>query len=86
MSSDTQSLTESAAKLALGDAGGSGYNQFASARPARTEGTLVDAGVHGMKRSWDGFKLEMKFGECEDRLGLYTAVADLLLPSQALTR
>jgi hypothetical protein len=63
MSSDTQSLTESAARLSLGDAGGSGYNQYASTRPMRTEGTLVDAGVHGMKRSWDGFKLEMKFGE-----------------------
>lgn len=23
---------------------------------------MVDAGVHGMKRSWDGFKLDMRFG------------------------
>ena len=48
--------------LAEKDAGGSGYNQYASSRPDRLEGTTLDAGVHGMKRSWDGFKLEVKFG------------------------
>lgn len=63
MSSDTQSLTESAAKLALGDAGGSGYNSFASSKPLRTDGKLLDGGAHDLKRSWDGFKLEMKFGQ-----------------------
>lgn len=42
--------------------GGSGYNQFASNRPPQMDGTTLDAGVHGMKRSWDGFKLEIKFG------------------------
>lgn len=62
MSSDTNSLTESAARLVLGDNGGSGYNQFASTRPPQLDGSALDAGVHGMKRSWDGFKLEVKFG------------------------
>lgn len=61
------SLTESTARLSLadresGEGGGSGYNAYASSRPERLEGTALDAGVHGMKRSWDGFKLEVKFG------------------------
>jgi len=44
----------------------SGYNSFAKnstkQRGKREDGNLVDAGVHGMKRSWDGFKLDMRFG------------------------
>ena len=48
--------------MSIADVGGSGYNQYASSRPDRLEGTTLDAGVHGMKRSWDGFKLEVKFG------------------------
>ena len=64
VSSATSSLAESTARMSLAekDAGGSGYNQYASSRPDRLEGTTLDAGVHGMKRSWDGFKLEVKFG------------------------
>lgn len=56
------SLSDSTARMNLQDSGGSGYNAFASSRPERLEGTALDAGVHGMKRSWDGFKLEVKFG------------------------
>lgn len=68
---DAHSLSESAAQLSLADdasAGGSGYNTFL---PPRTEGSLMDAGVHGMKRSWDGFKLEMKFGEHDMSVSVY---------------
>lgn len=61
-SSDSNSLAESAARLSLNGASGSGYNQTASNRPAQLEGTALDAGVHGMKRSYDGFKLELSFG------------------------
>lgn len=63
-SGDGHSLSESTARMSLNDTGGSGYNQYASTRPPKLDGTALDAGVHGMKRSWDGFKLEMKFGEC----------------------
>lgn len=59
---DARSLTESMAQTSLAETtGGSGYNTYLA---PKTDGTLMDAGVHGMKRSWDGFKLEMKFGEC----------------------
>ena len=62
VSSASSSLAESTARMSIADVGGSGYNQYASSRPDRLEGTTLDAGVHGMKRSWDGFKLEVKFG------------------------
>lgn len=58
LSSDSNSLTDSIATLSVADNGGSGYNQFASVRPPKLDGTALDAGVHGMKRSWDGFKRE----------------------------
>lgn len=62
-SHDSASLTESAARLSLQDNGGSGYNQAASSmRPPNMDGTALDAGVHGLKRSFQGFKLETKFG------------------------
>lgn len=60
-SSDSNSLAESAARLSLNGGGGSGYNQYASSRPNQLEGTALDAGVHGMKRSFDGFKLDVGF-------------------------
>lgn len=62
LSSNSNSITDSVAKMSLADNGGSGYNQFASSRPPKLDGTVMDAGVHGLKRSWDGFKLEVKFG------------------------
>ncbi|KAL8293204.1 hypothetical protein RQP46_000898 [Phenoliferia psychrophenolica] len=63
MSNGSGSLDDSLRTLSVKDSGGgSGYNQFASTRPERLDGTVLDAGVHGMKRSWDGFKLEVKFG------------------------
>ncbi|KAM0753847.1 hypothetical protein T439DRAFT_377977 [Meredithblackwellia eburnea MCA 4105] len=63
ISNDSGSLTDSINTLSIQDnASGSGYNQFASTRPPKLDGSALDAGVHGMKRSWDGFKLEMKFG------------------------
>ncbi|SCZ96614.1 BZ3500_MvSof-1268-A1-R1_Chr4-4g07480 [Microbotryum saponariae] len=72
-SADARSLLGSTARLSLSssaegsvDPVGNGYNKYAlkeaSTRPPNMEGTALDAGVHGMKRSWDGFKLEMKFG------------------------
>ncbi|GAA5848217.1 hypothetical protein JCM8547_004447 [Rhodosporidiobolus lusitaniae] len=33
-----------------------------SMRPPKMDGSALDAGMHGMKRSFDGFKLDMKFG------------------------
>ncbi|GAA6022818.1 hypothetical protein JCM11491_006419 [Sporobolomyces phaffii] len=65
--SDTHSLTSSTARLSLGTSNPneSGYNKFARSdkqRGERKEGNVLDAGVHGMKRSWDGFKLDMRFG------------------------
>ncbi|GAA5910274.1 uncharacterized protein JCM6883_001137 [Sporobolomyces salmoneus] len=67
-SADAQSLTSSTARLSLGGTANpneSGYNKFARSekqRGDRQEGNVLDAGVHGMKRSWDGFKLDMRFG------------------------
>jgi hypothetical protein len=66
-SADAQSLTSSTARLSLGttNPNESGYNKFARSdkqRGDRNEGNVLDAGVHGMKRSWDGFKLDMRFG------------------------
>lgn len=68
-SSPNSSLAGRTARMSLADQdagideqGGSGYNQYASSRPPKLDGSALDAGVHGMKRSWDGFKLEMKFG------------------------
>lgn len=66
-SGDTHSLTSSTARLSLGttNPNESGYNKFARSdkqRGERKEGNVLDAGVHGMKRSWDGFKLDMRFG------------------------
>ena len=59
VSNDSNSLTESLTTLSVKDAGsGTGYNQFVSTRPPKLDGTALDAGVHGMKRSWDGFKRE----------------------------
>ncbi|GAA5932778.1 uncharacterized protein JCM15063_002200 [Sporobolomyces koalae] len=65
--SDTHSLTSSTARLSLGasNPNESGYNKYANSNKQggdRTEGNVLDAGVHGMKRSWDGFKLDMRFG------------------------
>ncbi|GAA5958112.1 hypothetical protein JCM3765_002817 [Sporobolomyces pararoseus] len=66
-SGDAHSLTSSTARLSLGttNPNESGYNKFARSdkqRGERKEGNVLDAGVHGMKRSWDGFKLDMRFG------------------------
>ncbi|GAA5894443.1 hypothetical protein JCM5296_005101 [Sporobolomyces johnsonii] len=67
-SSDANSLTDSTARMSLsstapgGGANESGYNKYASTRPPKLDGSALDAGVHGMKRSWDGFKLDMRFG------------------------
>jgi hypothetical protein len=64
--SDTHSLTSSTARLSLGttNPNESGYNKFARTDKQRGErgDNLLDSGVHGMKRSWDGFKLDMRFG------------------------
>lgn len=76
-SSDANSLTDSAAQLSIN--GGSGYNQYASSRPPKLDGTALDAGVHGMKRSWDGFKLEMKFGVSFTPLTLLVMDSDRML-------
>jgi len=68
LNSDSHSLSSSTARLSLNPSAGqneSGYNSFAKSskqRGKREDGNLVDAGVHGMKRSWDGFKLDMRFG------------------------
>ncbi|GAA5822777.1 hypothetical protein JCM11251_004377 [Rhodosporidiobolus azoricus] len=72
-SSDGASLAESTAQLSLGSGtingstNESGYNKAVKAghgglsiRPAQLDGSALDAGVHGMKRSWDGFKLDMR--------------------------
>lgn len=67
-SADANSLTSSTARLSLGattNPNESGYNKFARTdkqRGDRAEGNVLDAGVHGMKRSWDGFKLDVRFG------------------------
>ncbi|GAA5986727.1 hypothetical protein JCM11641_007754 [Rhodosporidiobolus odoratus] len=72
-SSDGHSLAESTAQLSLGGStvnGGteSGYTKAIKAghapsmRPPKMDGSALDAGVHGMKRSFDGFKLDVKFG------------------------
>ena len=64
-SSDANSVGDSLGRLSLTsttNAGESGYNKLGSMRPPRTDGSAVDAGVHGMKRQWDGFKLDMRFG------------------------
>lgn len=58
VSNDSNSLNDSIATLSVKDTGGSGYNEFTSTRPPKLDGTALDAGVHGMKRSWDGFKCE----------------------------
>ncbi|KAK4703252.1 N-alpha-acetyltransferase 35, NatC auxiliary subunit, partial [Phenoliferia sp. Uapishka_3] len=58
-SAGSKSLTDSLATLSVQDTGtGSGYNQYASLRPPQLDGTALEAGVHGMKRNWDGFKRE----------------------------
>ncbi|KAK4053828.1 hypothetical protein OIV83_001484 [Microbotryomycetes sp. JL201] len=81
--SDTDSLAYSAAKLTLGAEASnmnssSGYNSYAarklqkdemSIRQPKTDGTALQAGLHGTKRSMDAFKLEMKFGKCAHKLG-----------------
>ncbi|BGP37776.1 hypothetical protein JCM10449v2_001698 [Rhodotorula kratochvilovae] len=70
---DAPSFIESTAQLSLGGsgsgaAGESGYNKAARAakasamRPPKLDGTALDAGMHGLNRSWDGFKLDMRFG------------------------
>ncbi|GAA6047642.1 hypothetical protein JCM3770_001604 [Rhodotorula araucariae] len=70
---DAPSFIESTAQLSLGGsgsgaAGESGYNKAAKAarasatRPPKLDGTALDAGMHGLNRSWDGFKLDMRFG------------------------
>ncbi|BGP13749.1 hypothetical protein JCM10213v2_001687 [Rhodosporidiobolus nylandii] len=73
-SSDGVSLADSTAQMSLnsGTATGteSGYNKAVKAghgsaksmRPPKLDGSALDAGVHGMKRSFDGFKLDMRFG------------------------
>lgn len=64
-SSDANSVGDSLGGMSLTsttNAGESGYNKLGSMRPPRVEGSAVDAGVHGMKRQWDGFKLDMRFG------------------------
>ncbi|GAA6004696.1 hypothetical protein JCM10207_000985 [Rhodosporidiobolus poonsookiae] len=71
-SSDGHSLADSTAQLSLGSTIGganeSGYTKAiknghgSSIRPAKLDGSALDAGVHGMKRSFDGFKLDVKFG------------------------
>ncbi|KAM0792336.1 hypothetical protein ACM66B_005019 [Microbotryomycetes sp. NB124-2] len=74
--SDTDSLAHSAARLTLGAEASnmnssSGYNSYAarklakdelSIRQPKTDGTALQAGLHGTKRSMDAFKLEVKFG------------------------
>lgn len=66
------SLVGSTARLSLNDSAGaaneSGYNKavkaghVSSTRPPKLDGTALDAGMHGLTRSWDGFKLDMRFG------------------------
>jgi hypothetical protein len=83
---DAQSLSESTAMLSLGDntsAGGTGYNSYLA---PRNEASLMDAGVHGMKRSWDGFKLEVKFGEASEVDSRVHLLLTNLLIRQARTR
>ncbi|GAA5978422.1 hypothetical protein JCM10908_004348 [Rhodotorula pacifica] len=67
------SLVGSTARLSLNDTASnpneSGYNKavkaghaVSSTRPPKMDGTALDAGMHGLTRSWDGFKLDMRFG------------------------
>lgn len=67
------SLIGSTARLSLNDTASnpneSGYNKavkaghaVSSTRPPKMDGTALDAGMHGLTRSWDGFKLDMRFG------------------------
>lgn len=69
----TSSLVGSTARLSLNDSASnpneSGYNKAVKAghavpstRPPKLDGTALDAGMHGLTRSWDGFKLDMRFG------------------------
>ncbi|KAK4058817.1 hypothetical protein OIO90_000263 [Microbotryomycetes sp. JL221] len=75
--SDTDSLAQSAARMSLGAeaanmTSNSGYNTYVtrqqrerdekSIRQPKLDGTALQAGMHGTKRSMDAFKLEMKFG------------------------
>ncbi|GAA6062452.1 hypothetical protein JCM10212_005355 [Sporobolomyces blumeae] len=71
LSSTAKLSLNSPPTVATGGGGGgqnnneSGYNKYArdsKTRPPKMDGNMLDAGVHGMKRSWDGFKLDMRFG------------------------
>ncbi|KAI5478585.1 hypothetical protein MNV49_004844 [Pseudohyphozyma bogoriensis] len=61
-STDSNSLSDSVAKLAISGEGTTGYNKLESIRAPKMDGSALAAGTHGLKRSWDGFKLETKFG------------------------